>query len=72
MAKIVFSPPLPKAIMDLALEMLPAGYELHVTDRAAPDFAKLMADAEYWMGFARAGMDESFFKIAPKLKLLQL
>jgi phosphoglycerate dehydrogenase-like enzyme len=71
-AKIVFSPPLPKAIMDLALEMLPEGYELHVTDRAAPDFAPLMADAEYWMGFARAGMDESFFRAAPRLKLVQL
>jgi phosphoglycerate dehydrogenase-like enzyme len=70
--KIVFSPPLPKAVMDLALTMLPEGYELHVVDRAAPDFSRLMADAEYWMGFARAGMDESFFRAAPKLRLVQL
>jgi glyoxylate reductase/D-3-phosphoglycerate dehydrogenase len=70
--KIVFSPPLPKAIMDLALTMLPEGYELHVVDRAAPEFPRLMADAEYWMGFARAGMDESFFRAAPRLRLVQL
>jgi phosphoglycerate dehydrogenase-like enzyme len=70
--KIVFSPPLPKAIMDVALTMLPEGYELHVVDRAAPDFSRLMADAEYWMGFARAGMDASLFRAAPKLRLVQL
>ena len=70
--RIVFSPPLPKAVMDLALTMLPEGYELNVVDRAAPDFPRLMADAEYWMGFARTGMDESFFRAAPKLRLVQL
>ncbi|MGH7323057.1 MAG: 2-hydroxyacid dehydrogenase [Candidatus Rokuibacteriota bacterium] len=72
MAKIVFSPPLPKAVMDLARAMLPDGYELHVLDRADPDFVRHLAEAEYWMGFARGGMDEPFFRAAPRLRLVQL
>jgi glyoxylate reductase/D-3-phosphoglycerate dehydrogenase len=70
--KILFSPPLPKPIMDLARVMLPEGYELHVADRASPEHARHLADAEYWMGFARGGMDTTFFQAAPKLRLIQL
>ena len=69
---ILFSPPMPKPIMDLAHAMLPAGYELHVADRASPEHRRLLADTEYWMGFARGGIDEAFFRAAPKLRLVQL
>ncbi len=70
--KILFSPPLPKPIMDLARAMLPEGYELHVADRASPAHARHLADAEYWMGFARGGVDTAFFRAAPRLRLIQL
>jgi phosphoglycerate dehydrogenase-like enzyme len=70
--KILFSPPMPKPIMDLARAMLPEGYELHAADRASPEHARLLADAEYWMGFARSGVDEAFFRAAPRLRLVQL
>jgi phosphoglycerate dehydrogenase-like enzyme len=70
--RILFSPPLPKARMDLAFAMLPPGYELVVADRQAPEFLGLLRDSEYWMGFARAGMDDEFFQGAPRLKLVQL
>lgn len=70
--KILFSPPMPKTIMDLARTMLPEGYELHVADRASPEHQRLLPDTEYWMGFARAGIDEAFFRAAPKLRLVQL
>lgn len=72
MAKIVFSPPLPTALMGLARAMLPPGYELDVLDRRSPAFLGAMKDAEYWMGFARGGMDEEFFRAAPRLRLVQL
>ncbi len=72
MPKIVMSPPLPKAIIDLAYEMLPAGYELTVIDQHAPEFAGAMKDAEYFMGFARARFAPDFYQAAPKLKLIQL
>ena len=70
--KILFSPPMPKPIIDLARAMLPEGYELHVADRASPEHRRLLADAEYWMGFARGGVDQPFFRAAPKLRLVQL
>jgi phosphoglycerate dehydrogenase-like enzyme len=63
---------MPKALMDLAYAMLPPGCELVVADRQAPEFLGLLREAEYWMGFARAGMDAGFFRSAPRLKLVQL
>jgi phosphoglycerate dehydrogenase-like enzyme len=63
---------MPKALIDLARAMLPPGYELVVADRQAPGYLDLMKDAEFWMGFARAGMDREFFDASPKLKLVQL
>jgi glyoxylate reductase/D-3-phosphoglycerate dehydrogenase len=70
--KILFSPPLPKPIMDVARTMLPDGYELNPVDQAAPEYKALLAETEYWMGFARHGVDQAFFRAAPKLKLIQL
>jgi len=70
--KIVFAPKMPDPIMDTARAMVPAGFELVVTDQESPSFLKDVAGAEYYIGFPRAGMGEAFFKAAPGLKLLQL
>jgi len=70
--KIVFCPPLPKSIMELARDMVPAGFDLIPIEREAPEFAQNMKDAEYFMGFTRGGMGSEFYKGAPKLKLIQL
>jgi phosphoglycerate dehydrogenase-like enzyme len=70
--KIVFSPPLPATIMDIARATLPAGFDLHVLDRSAPAFLPALADAEYWMGLPRGGMDDAFFRAGPRLRLVQL
>jgi phosphoglycerate dehydrogenase-like enzyme len=70
--KIVFSPPLPAPILDLGRALLPAGYDLHVIDRGAPEFLEALEDAEYFMGFARDGMGRDFYEAAPRLKLIQL
>lgn len=70
--KIVFSPPLAKTIMDIGRGMVPAGYELEVLDRSAPEFARALNDAEYYMGFARGDFGPSFYRAAPRLKLIQL
>ncbi len=71
MTTILFSPPLPSTIMDLAHAMLPPGYDLIVADRKAPEFDRTLPEAELWMGFAR-GLDETFFKASKRLKLVQL
>ena len=70
--KIVFAPKMPDPIMDTARAMVPAGFEMVVTDQESPGFLKDVAGAEYYIGFPRAGMGEAFFKAAPGLKLLQL
>jgi phosphoglycerate dehydrogenase-like enzyme len=72
MAKIVFSPALPSAVMDLARGMLPEGYELQIVDQNSPDFLPAMQDAEYFMGFARESLGAEFYRAAPQLKLIQL
>jgi phosphoglycerate dehydrogenase-like enzyme len=70
--KIVFMPPLAQPIIDLGLSLLPVGYELVVTDRKSSDFAIIIKDADYVMGFPREGMDHDFYRMAPRLKLIQL
>lgn len=72
MPKIVFSPALPSAIMDIARSMLPAGYELEVVDQDTPEFLTAVQDADYVMGFARNPLDPAFYRAASKLKLIQL
>jgi phosphoglycerate dehydrogenase-like enzyme len=70
--KIVFSPPLPKSIMELARDLVPAGFDFLPLEREDPQFAKTLQEAEYFMGFARGDMGPDFYKAAPKLKLIQL
>ena len=69
--KILFSPPLPAPLMDIAREMLPPGYELTVAEFGKPEFYDVARDAEYFMGFARS-IGNEFFRSAPKMKLVQL
>jgi len=33
---------------------------------------RALPEAEFWMGFARGGLDEAFFKTGKRLKLVQL
>lgn len=70
--KILFAPPMPPAMMDLAREMLPTGYELVVAEHGKPEFYDAARDAEFYLGFPRQGMGNEFFRSAPKLKLVQL
>jgi glyoxylate reductase/D-3-phosphoglycerate dehydrogenase len=70
--KIVFCPPLPKSIMELARDMVPPGFDMIAIDRDDPQFARTIQDAEFLMGFARGGMGPEFYRGAPKLKLIQL
>jgi phosphoglycerate dehydrogenase-like enzyme len=69
---ILFSPPLPPAILDVARAMVPPGFALLPAERRSPDFLAALPDAEFWMGFARAGLDAEFFAIGRRMKLVQL
>ncbi|HKZ08933.1 MAG TPA: 2-hydroxyacid dehydrogenase [Methylomirabilota bacterium] len=70
--KIVFSPPMPKDIMDACRAMVPQGYELAVVDRGVGGGLEAHKDAEYFIGFARGDMGPDFYKTLPQLKLVQL
>src|SRR5215831_19104722 len=70
--KIIFAPKMPDPIMDLARAMVPAGYEMVVSEHDDPNFLKHVEGAEYYIGFPRAGMSDAFFKAGAKLKLVQL
>ncbi len=73
MPRIVFSPNiLPKEVVDVATSMAPANFDLVVADFPTPPFMEAVEDAEYFMGFVRGGFDDTFYKNAPKLKLIQL
>ena len=54
--KIVFSPPMPKDIMDECRAMVPQGYELAVVERGVGGGIEAHRDAEYFIGFARGDM----------------
>ena len=70
--KIVFSPPMPKDIMDECRAMVPQGYELAVVERGVGGGIEAHPDAEYFIGFARGDMGPDFYRTLPKLKLVQL
>ena len=70
--KIVFSPPFPPSIMDVARAMAPADFEFQVVAQDDPGFPQAIGDAEYFMGFPREHMGQSFYDMAPNLKLVQL
>src|SRR5262245_50036813 len=69
--KILFAPPQPQPIMDLARALTPSGFELVVAEVGTPDFYAAAGAAEYYLGFARQ-MGGEFFRAAPKLQLVQL
>ena len=70
--KIIFSPKLPPALLDIARGLVPAGFDMAVVDAGTPEFTAALPDAVYYVGFPRAELNSEFFKAAPGLKLVQL
>jgi phosphoglycerate dehydrogenase-like enzyme len=71
-SKIIFSPPMPKDIMDECRAMVPQGFEMAVVERGVEGGLEAHRDAEYFVGFARGDMGPQFYAALPKLKLIQL
>jgi len=70
--RIILSPKLPPALLDIARSLVPAGFEMVVVDAGTPEFTAALPDAAYYVGFPRAEINNEFFKAAPGLKLVQL
>jgi phosphoglycerate dehydrogenase-like enzyme len=72
MPKIVFSPRFPKPLVDVMMEMKPAGFDIAVVDATGPEFLAAAKDAEYFMGFGRNPLGPDFYAAAKNMKLVQL
>ncbi len=70
--KILFAPKVPDSMMQVARSLVPPGFELAVADHQTPEFYAAAQDAEFYLGFPRAGMGNEFFRAAPKMRLIQL
>lgn len=58
--------------LDIMRELTPAGEEVRVVERDAPDFSDVMRDTEYLVGYCDKQMDDAFYANARKLKMMQL
>ena len=72
MPKIVFAPKFPKPLVDVLMEMKPAGFDIAVVDATGPEFLPAAKDAEYFMGFGRNPLGPDFYAAAKNMKLIQL
>src|SRR2546429_8853158 len=72
MPRIVFAPKFPKALLDVLMEMKPAGFDLVVAEPTGPEFFSAVKGADYFMGFARNPLGPDFYAAAPTMKLVQL
>ena len=52
--RIILSPKLPPALLDIARSLVPAGFEMVVVDAGTPEFTAALPDAAYYVGFPRA------------------
>jgi phosphoglycerate dehydrogenase-like enzyme len=72
MPRIVFAPKFPKPLVDVLMEMKPAGFDLVVAEPSGPEFFSAVKGADYFMGFARNPLGPDFYAAAPGMKLVQL
>jgi phosphoglycerate dehydrogenase-like enzyme len=70
--RILMASQLSDAVMDVAREILPPGYELIVAEFDGAEFAAALKDAEYYVGSPRFPLGPEFYRAAPRLKLVQL
>jgi phosphoglycerate dehydrogenase-like enzyme len=70
--RILMASQLFEAVMDVAREILPPGYELVVAEFDSSEFAAALRNTEYYIGSPRFQLGPEFYRAAPRLKLVQL
>ena len=70
--RILMASQLSEAVMDVAREILPPGYELVVAEFDSAEFAAALQNAEYYIGSPRFELGPEFYRAAARLKLVQL
>lgn len=69
--KIVFVTNFPDAA-PVARELAPAGFEFVIVAARSAEYEAAMRDADYLVGFVDGLIDDELFRLAPRLKLVQL
>lgn len=57
---------------EVVRQMAPQGFDLVITDPGRPDWAEVMGQADYLVGFVDMLVKEDLFRAAPKLRLVQV
>ena len=57
--------------LDIANDLIPAGYELVTAPHGRPEFWELLRDTEFYIGAGQFKHGPEFYGQAPKLKLVQ-
>src|SRR5256884_8997656 len=70
--RVVLSPKLPAPLVEIARAIMPAGYELHVSERGTAESRDALEDAQHFVGFARTSLGSDFYRAAPRMKRVQL
>jgi phosphoglycerate dehydrogenase-like enzyme len=58
--------------MEVARGLCPAGFELMIEKPEGPAFEAACREAEFLVGFGHRGLDDAFYRGAPRLRLVQL
>jgi phosphoglycerate dehydrogenase-like enzyme len=58
--------------METARGLCPAGFELMIEKPEGPAFEAACREAEFLVGFGHRGLDDAFYRGAPRLRLVQL
>jgi phosphoglycerate dehydrogenase-like enzyme len=70
-ARIVVVPPSAET-GEIARELAPAGFELALVHPESPQFAAALGDATYMVCYPSVKMADTFYRAAPRLRLVQL
>jgi phosphoglycerate dehydrogenase-like enzyme len=57
---------------DMAREMVPPGFDMVITQPRSPEYQTALAEAEYFVGFVDMLVNDTLYRAAPRLKLIQL
>jgi phosphoglycerate dehydrogenase-like enzyme len=69
--RIIIVPPSAE-VGQIARDMAPAGFELMLARDGSPELEAALAEAQYMICYPSVRMGDAFYRVAPRLKLVQL
>ncbi|MGH7154662.1 MAG: 2-hydroxyacid dehydrogenase, partial [Acetobacteraceae bacterium] len=72
MAPRILVPQNPLNSAEIMRELVPPGFDVVLTRAGSAEWNDALRDTEYLVGLGEVKMDDAFYKLAPRLKLVQL